>query len=292
VPYEPGELRAVASRRGEVVAEAVVETAGPAVALGLEVPPATGAGDVVPADGEFALPVTVFAVDARGRRVPAADQAITFAIDGPGRIIGVGNGDPTSHEPDKACARRLFNGLAQVILQTTTEPGILRLNANADGLRPAVLERSATPAAVRPVVPLARRRHFVSNWRMSPIVPDRPDPNQSIADSDMNTWERIDPANGAQPAWARGGGYAIYRATFTPPKVMQARGGQIVFHGVEGAAEVFLNGSSATPTRDGTSDGVAIELPPVTQPVTVSVLVRAHGAPAGMVRPVELVPRG
>jgi beta-galactosidase len=55
-----------------------------------------------PADGEFALPVTVFATDEQGRRVPTADDFVTFAIEAAGaKILGVGNGDPACHEPDK-----------------------------------------------------------------------------------------------------------------------------------------------------------------------------------------------
>jgi beta-galactosidase len=44
--------------------------------------------------------VTIAVVDGRGRTVPVAANALAFEIDGPGRIIGVGNGDPSSHEPD------------------------------------------------------------------------------------------------------------------------------------------------------------------------------------------------
>jgi beta-galactosidase len=43
---------------------------------------------------------TVSAVDANGRAVPVAQNKINFAIAGAGRILGVGNGDPSSHEPD------------------------------------------------------------------------------------------------------------------------------------------------------------------------------------------------
>jgi hypothetical protein len=39
--------------------------------------------------------------DAQNRMVPDAGNEITFAISGPGKIIGVGNGDPSSHEPDQ-----------------------------------------------------------------------------------------------------------------------------------------------------------------------------------------------
>jgi hypothetical protein len=93
VTYRPGTLCALAYRGDRVVAETIVETTGPAVALGLEVHPSARA-DAIPADGAFALPITVFATDAQGRRVPTADDHVTFAIDGPATILGVGNGDP------------------------------------------------------------------------------------------------------------------------------------------------------------------------------------------------------
>ena len=44
--------------------------------------------------------ITVEVVDAAGRHVPTADCEVSFRLAGPGRIRGVGNGDPSSHEPD------------------------------------------------------------------------------------------------------------------------------------------------------------------------------------------------
>ena len=43
---------------------------------------------------------TVAALDAQGRVVPVAQNKINFSIEGAGKIIGVGNGDPSCHEPD------------------------------------------------------------------------------------------------------------------------------------------------------------------------------------------------
>jgi beta-galactosidase len=53
------------------------------------------------ADGQDVTAVTVEVVDAEGRPIPTASQEITFAITGAGNICGVGNGDPSSHEPDQ-----------------------------------------------------------------------------------------------------------------------------------------------------------------------------------------------
>jgi beta-galactosidase len=54
----------------------------------------------IKADGEDVSVFTVSATDAQGRAVPVAQNKINFAIEGAGKILGVGNGDPSCHEPD------------------------------------------------------------------------------------------------------------------------------------------------------------------------------------------------
>jgi beta-galactosidase len=78
-------------------------------------------------DGKDVCVINLSVVDQQGREVPDADNMIKFAIKGPGKIIGVGNGDPSSHEPDKcvdgAWQRSSFNGKCQVLVQSTKETG-------------------------------------------------------------------------------------------------------------------------------------------------------------------------
>jgi len=133
VAYAPGRLEAVGKTGGKVVAHAVVETPGAPVALRLTPDRAALAGD-----GCDAAPVTVETLDAKGRAVPTANLPVAFEVMG-GRIIGLGNGDANSHEPEKGAARRLYNGLAQVIVQTDAgSSGVLVLRAASPGLKPAV----------------------------------------------------------------------------------------------------------------------------------------------------------
>jgi beta-galactosidase len=100
--------------------------------------------------------VNIAALDAKGREVPVADNLIRFEATGGGRLIGVGNGDPSSHEPDRYLGggwqRRLFNGKCQVIIQATREAGPIRLAASAAGLKPAEAVIVAAPASPRPRV--------------------------------------------------------------------------------------------------------------------------------------------
>jgi beta-galactosidase len=95
VAYAPGVLSAKGFKAGRLVAETAVATTGAPAAVALAPDRAA-----IPADGEDVSVVTVSIVDAQGSVVPVAGDAVDFELEGPGRIIGVGNGDPSSHEPD------------------------------------------------------------------------------------------------------------------------------------------------------------------------------------------------
>jgi beta-galactosidase len=96
VPYEPGALSAKGFVDGAARLEARVETTTAPKQLRMEADRAA-----IRADGRDLAVVTVSAVDAQGRPVPTADIPVELAVNGPGRILGVGNGDPSSHEPDR-----------------------------------------------------------------------------------------------------------------------------------------------------------------------------------------------
>jgi beta-galactosidase len=230
----------------------------------------------------------LFAIDSAGRRVPTANQVVGLSVDGPAKLLGVGNGDPTCHEPDKGSSRTLFRGVAQAIIQTTRTAGEIRLTASSPGLQPGVMTLRSEAKVAPPAVPVERVRRFISDWRISPTMRDRPDlSSQQLLDHDVNSWDRVDPAQRHQPVWPEGGGFVIYRATFTPPKLLQARGGRIVFHELRGEIEVFLNGAPVAATDITESPGFAFT--PTAEKVTVLVLVRATAAPAGILQAVELL---
>jgi beta-galactosidase len=78
-------------------------------------------------------------VDEKGRTVPTAGNMVRFSVTGPGKILGVGNGDSSCHEPDKATQRSAFNGLCMVLVQTTPTGGDIVLTAESDGLKPTAI---------------------------------------------------------------------------------------------------------------------------------------------------------
>jgi beta-galactosidase len=96
VKYAPGTLFARGYKAGKEILSTKVETTGDPVSIRLVPDRPT-----IKADGADVSVIAVNVNDAPGRMVPTATNTITFEITGPGKIIGVGNGDPSSHEADR-----------------------------------------------------------------------------------------------------------------------------------------------------------------------------------------------
>jgi len=159
VKYAPGTLAAKGfDDTGKLLAETKVETTGAPERLSL-----TPNRDIINADGEDVAVFTVAALDDHGRVMPLAQTKVHFDLVGAGRIIGVGNGDPTCHEPDKfvspdgestaSWSRSLFNGWAQVIVQSTQHAGELKLTASSECVARATAVVQTQACQPRPAVP-------------------------------------------------------------------------------------------------------------------------------------------
>jgi len=124
VKYEPGVIEARGTKDGKVVLTEKRETTGGPVAIKV-----TADRTEINADGEDVAVLTVQALDKEGRAIPTAANMISFKVTGEGALIGVGNGDPNCQESDKEPKRSLFNGLAQVIVQSSRTAGTITVEA-------------------------------------------------------------------------------------------------------------------------------------------------------------------
>ena len=145
--YRPGKVRAVGYRNGRKVMEETVFTAGEPAALQAEAD-----RTVIAADGRDLSVVEVSILDEKGHFHPTACLPVQLTVEGPARILGCGNGDPAfrgRERPEDPQARNFtidtFNGLAQVLIQSTGEPGAIHLT-----LKTEPCTYSVTISAVRP----------------------------------------------------------------------------------------------------------------------------------------------
>jgi beta-galactosidase len=152
VPYAPGAIEVRGTKNGRVVLTDRRETTGAAAKLVLR----PGRSRIA-ADGEDVIGIAVEVQDSAGRIVPNACNPVKFQLAGAGKILGVGNGDSSSHEPDRpaapnAAVRNVFNGLCLAIVQAGKEAGTIQVEASAEGLQSAKVEIQAEPTKLRPAV--------------------------------------------------------------------------------------------------------------------------------------------
>ena len=132
VNYEPGTLEAVAYKKGRKLTSKVETTGRP---VDVVVSPYK---TTLIADGKDATVINISIIDGNGREISTADNLIKFSVTGDAKIIGVGNGDPSSHEQDKyndtVAQRHLFNGKCQLILQAGTSRSVIHFEATTDNV--------------------------------------------------------------------------------------------------------------------------------------------------------------
>ena len=135
--FQPGRVVAYGYKNGKRIMTQTIETTKPACQTMLKADHTE-----LTADGRDVAVITVEVQDKKGRVVPDACPVLTFTLEGEGRILGAGNGDPMfpgqDHPSDDNCREftiPAFNGLAQVLIQSTPTPSALVLRCQSDGLK-------------------------------------------------------------------------------------------------------------------------------------------------------------
>ncbi|CAL4867196.1 Beta-galactosidase BoGH2A [Asticcacaulis sp. MM231] len=273
VPYAPGAIEVRGYTGGKLVRTTRNETAGEPVALRLN---ADRAG--LKADGRDAQPLTVEAIDKKGRHVPLAQHMITYEISG-GAIIGLGNGDANSLEPEKGDKRSLYNGYGQVIVQSLEgQAGTLRIRATTPGLKAADLRlpvEATAPLAYQVTTPSVQ---LLDSWFIAPMSVTRPDPGQKAADNDMNSWQWFRPGTLNRPLDQDG--YSLVAVRYTPYAKVQKVGGKVEFLGITGTCEVYENGKLIGTKADAAPGALTLDLQTQSGERRLSVLFKVRAGEA------------
>lgn len=133
--FTPGTLKAVSRKNGEIVLTREIKTSDSPYQI--EMQPDR---KHIAADGEDLSFVVVTIRDKEGTLVPYATNEVKFSIEGEGEIVGVDNGDPTSHSSFKTHSVKAFYGKCLVIVKSTEKQGKVRLSARAGNLKEKTIE--------------------------------------------------------------------------------------------------------------------------------------------------------
>ena len=134
VPYQPGKLKAVGVKNEQVVSTTEVVTTGESAAIII-----SADRDRISADPGNVVHFTCEIVDADARRVPTADNEVSIELQGDGKLIGMDNGDPRSHEDYRSNRCRAFHGLCLAIIKPI-KSGSIHIAATSPSLKSATAQ--------------------------------------------------------------------------------------------------------------------------------------------------------
>lgn len=141
LPYEPGEIKAVAyDEAGNVIATDVRRSFGDAKRIRLHADK-----EYMTADGTDLIFVEIGMEDEAGLSVENANNRVRVEVTGEGRLLGLDNGDSTDFDPYKGVSRRLFSGKLMAIIGATLQPGEIQLRVWSEGMEPKSLTFVSCP---------------------------------------------------------------------------------------------------------------------------------------------------
>lgn len=130
VRYEPGELKVVTYKNGREWAVSIQKTTEEPYRIQLTV-------DTLGSTNEL-LFITTTIVDRNGYIVPTANNLIEFKVNGPGKILAVGNGDPTDHRSFQSSCYNAFHGQCLLVVRPLRK-GTIIIRAISNGLQDGYL---------------------------------------------------------------------------------------------------------------------------------------------------------
>jgi beta-galactosidase len=285
VPYAPGRLEAIGFVGGREVLRASVETTSAPASLRL-----TADRPMMAGTGRDVQPVSVDLLDKDGRHVPLATDLVTFSIEG-GQIIGVGNGDPNDHDPEQALSRKLFAGLAQVLIRAAPGKGVLRLTAQVAGLSPVTLSIPVVEVDAGAHIAASTAAQSLTEWRRTPFTASPPDGARAYPASELArlSYVRVGRLEEAQPERA----WTLIQSHCTPRTPMALHGADLVFSGITGRAQLWVDGRMVA-RKDSIEHGTLhADLAPGAQTRVISLLLEAQpGQSAGLDKGVTVWAKG
>ena len=129
LPYEPGELKAIAIDNGKDVASKSLHTSGTATGISL-----IAERTAVKASRNDLVFVNIGIIDSEGRLVTDARIPVAIDVAGEGELLAAGNACPDEPESYKDNHLITFRGRALVIVRPTGKKGVIQIKASSSSL--------------------------------------------------------------------------------------------------------------------------------------------------------------
>lgn len=249
IPYQKGELKAIGYKSGKVVTQDLQLTAQSPKTLELNsIYPSLKSG------GYDVAIVNVQLLDTLGNTILDADDLVNFEVQN-GIILGVGNGNPNSHEPDVAPYRKLFHGKAQLILKATGNKAVYIKATTKSGYQNSLQIPIQISPFIEYIQPIEQK--VIDNWKLYyKLADEMPNPKMHTKANDMNSFEPVSFNGKPQPELSgKLQKYAMYRTKFTLANTDKKR--NIHFTDIKGSVYIYLDGQKIA-TRTDKYDGSII----------------------------------
>ncbi|WP_319511993.1 DUF4982 domain-containing protein [uncultured Draconibacterium sp.] len=135
VPYQPGELKAIAIEDGKEIATKVLKTAGKPVAIRL-----TADRTKLKADRNDLSFIKIEVIDENGQLVPKDSIKINLTISGNGELAASGKANPIDMGSVNNQVINTYKGKAQAIIRPFSTSGKIIIKAESEGLRSEELD--------------------------------------------------------------------------------------------------------------------------------------------------------
>ncbi len=153
VPFEKGELKAIAhNENDEVIAEVIKKTFSNPVDFKITV-----SNLVLKADGDDVSEIIIETLDGEGNLVEDDNQVIEVIVTGAGKLLGLDNGDSTDFTPYKGQIKPLFSGKLKAFVGSMYQAGTIYVTIKSSQITAKVIEIKTKE------VPLSIEQEFAKN---------------------------------------------------------------------------------------------------------------------------------
>lgn len=135
IPYKKGEIKVLAyDETGKIIASDLQQSFSDPVSVVVKTNNHT-----INADGKDIAFIEISTVDENGTFVANARNRMNISVTGPGRLVGLDNGDSTDYEEYKCSSRKLFSGRLLAMVMSTNVPGMIEIHVSSKDLTGAVI---------------------------------------------------------------------------------------------------------------------------------------------------------